>query len=92
MLMKKTLIILALLVLSGCNNSAEKTENVSNKSFDVEVLFTDSDGFTVKRFQDGGYYRYYVTGPTDAASVSEHSTSNGKQTSFYLDDIPSKRR
>jgi hypothetical protein len=52
--------LVVMLAASGCMADAEKNEKVSNKSVKVEVLFTDDEGFTVKRFYDG-HYRYYVT-------------------------------
>ena len=53
--------IFAALVLGGCAHSAERSDEATNKEFRVYVLFTDSDGYTVKRFVDAGQYRYYVT-------------------------------
>jgi hypothetical protein len=33
----------------------------TNHTAQVDVLFTDADGYTVKGFRDGGEYHYYVT-------------------------------
>jgi hypothetical protein len=46
--------------------------------YQVETLFTDEDGYTVHRFVDDHYYRYYVTGPGPAVTHTQHPT--GKTT------------
>ena len=52
-----------LLFMTGCSVSIEETsrKKTSNNQVQVEVLFTDDEGYTVKRFNDKGHWRYYVT-------------------------------
>lgn len=62
--------------LVGCVNQIDPvmTKN-SGVNAKIETLFTDEDGYTVKRFYDHGHYRYYVTpGPAKTISVFQ----NGK--------------
>ncbi len=78
--MKDKLLLIAgcLLLLVGCEKTAEKPLSVSNSSFEVEQLFTDSKGYTVNRFRDAGHAVYYVTGPKD--SSINYVTPEGKTT------------
>lgn len=80
--MKRILLFSALLAVSGCTCNSDDTvertiHNTNEKHYKAEVLFTDADGYTVKRFKDGEYYRYYVTpGPSMVQSVipEQHTT------------------
>ncbi len=65
--MRRIAMLVAVLSL-GCAGKAEKSVQV-NAEFKVETLFTDADGYTVKRFRDNGEWRYYVT-PGPAAVIS----------------------
>lgn len=61
----------------GCNEWAKpaKVDRPNMSNVEVEVLFTDADGYTVKRFTDGGIARYYVTpGPSRVV----HQVPQGK--------------
>jgi hypothetical protein len=77
---KMMTLMLAALVLCGCNKAITKKQvgRTDNAEADVEVLFTDADGYTVKRFMDNGYPRYYVTpGPAKVASVIPQAVRKG---------------
>lgn len=72
---KRTLTALALLAIAGCEDPKKPTNvpagtaATDNQTFTVETLFTDADGYTVKRFSDCGQVRYYVTpGPAFVSS------------------------
>ena len=65
----RTLVIVVLLLLGGCEEPAASYKPVNNSTYSVNVLFTDDDGFTVKRFRDHGEYHYYVTKGTQAEFV-----------------------
>lgn len=56
--MTKTLIILAVALLTGCFKPAE-TSTSAGREFVVDKLFTH-EGCTVYRFYDGGNSRYYT--------------------------------
>lgn len=59
--MKKIFCLFAFcLLLCGCAKSAVGTNATDNSEVKVERLFTDSNGYTVMRFNDGGQYHYYV--------------------------------
>jgi hypothetical protein len=93
--MRFTLLAAVLLALvMGCDQSAEKTAEktapVSNNNFNVELLFTDQDGYKVYRFRDGED-RYYVTGPGNLRAMSSHSESDGNTSSTVHDDIATSR-
>ena len=93
--MKKYLLLacsLGLVALAGCDDAthAKASQASDNSAYNVSVLFTDSDGFTVKRFWDrptdggGGQYVYYATGPGDARTefrVQQGKTSVKKSVS-----------
>lgn len=72
--MKTLALCLCLALVCGCGVSPVKVDSTDNRQTTVDVLFTDQDGYTVKRFYDGSY-RYYVTpGPARA----EWSRTAGK--------------
>jgi hypothetical protein len=56
--MKKFLIVLAVLALTGCSKPAETSTSVG-REFVVDKLFTH-EGCTVYRFSDGGNKRYFT--------------------------------
>ena len=58
--MKKLIIVLTMVLITGCIQPAESTANSSNTNFQVEKLFT-TDGITVYRFYDAGHYRYFTS-------------------------------
>lgn len=68
--LKVLCIAAAILVLGGCNKSAESTVAVG-QGFKVEKLFT-TDGCTVYRFYDNGY-RYFTN-----CSGSTYGNTGGK--------------
>jgi hypothetical protein len=54
---------------AGCgvpNPPPERTLDVSNPGYKIDMLFKDPNGVTVYRFFDQGEYRYYVVGPDGA--------------------------
>jgi len=68
------LALLGVMLAIGCAGKAEKSVQV-NSEFAVDTLFTDSDGYTIKRFHDNGRFHYYVTpGPAKTIGVVQ----NGK--------------
>ena len=71
--MKKLLIVAAAVVLMGCSKDPESV-TFKGAGFKVETLFTDEDGCTVKRFEDGGRDRYY----TNCKGTTTYSESCGK--------------
>jgi hypothetical protein len=76
--------LLALVLCCGCSEISGRPAKTDNPSASVQVLFTDSDGYTVKRFEDKGRFHYYVTpGPAKVAyEVQEGKSSSqlGTQT------------
>lgn len=77
----KRIFVLVALFLAGCANSGISKSKTDNPSIaTVDVLFTDADGFTVKRFYDAGRFCYYATpGP----SVVTYSHTDGKTTTIH---------
>jgi hypothetical protein len=58
--MKKiTLILIAIVTLTGCYKEPVSTETKAN-GFQVEFLF-EKDGINVYRFRDGGRAHYFTT-------------------------------
>lgn len=57
--MSKIILILFLLLLAGCSVKPIETIKTNNNKINVEKLFTH-EGCSIYRFQDCGYYRYYV--------------------------------
>ena len=81
--MKKYLTAVMLALVSiGCDKPAQSTYTPSNSNFQVEVLFTDNEGFTVKRFADGSRNYYYVTGP-GAAQIQWEISGNKNQSAKH---------
>jgi hypothetical protein len=78
--MRKGMVGLLMLgMLAGCAVIKPESENVttSNQSARITVLFTDADGYTVKKFTDNYRDHYYVTpGP---ARVITHYPSGKAQ-------------
>lgn len=78
--MKKLTIVAAMtLAFAGCAKEAENTQMV-NAEFSVSKLFT-TDGCTVYRFYDAGYYRYF----TNCAGATMSMHRSGKVT--VVDEI-----
>lgn len=77
--MKKTMLLLVLLSLTGCYKDPEST-TPAGRGFEVEKLFT-VDNCTVYRFSDGGRAVYFSNckGRTDY----EYTTPNGKSSSTH---------
>jgi hypothetical protein len=68
-----------LAAFTGCPGEPESKQQTSNSAVQVDVLFTDSDGFTVKRFSDGSSgFKYYVTpsGHVDASYTQDDGDGN----------------
>lgn len=84
--MKRVLSVVACLLIVGCSGSAEAVKRSTNSEYNVEVLFTDHDGFTVKRFVDGGRAHHYVT--PSGAVVNTHLESQGKTTTTRSEIVP----
>ncbi len=64
--MKKFGIVLAVVLgvlLAGCGAEAPpvSTQSTGNQGLVVDVIGKDQDGYTIKRFRDSGYDRYYIT-------------------------------
>lgn len=65
-----SLLLPALLLLAGCaNTSPERTDEPSNKSYKIDQLFVDRNGYTVYRFWDEGEFHYYVVSPKGETQV-----------------------
>lgn len=76
--MKTILIALTVCVLVGCNrHEPVTTQSTGNGGFTVDVIGKDADGYTIKRFNDGGKDIYYIT-PGPASVFDEHQ--QGKTT------------
>jgi len=59
--MKRTLIALAVLTLTGCFNEPQSVEHTGkDDKFEIEYLFT-IDGIKMYRFADGGRAHYFTT-------------------------------
>ncbi len=56
--MKTPLVVVLLIVLSGCTVDPVTQSNTNNKAIQVDLLFTH-DGCNVYRFTDGEYH-YFV--------------------------------
>ena len=77
--MKKLFLVLfACLATVGCASKVEPKEKYKAGEAEVEVLFTDKNGYTVHRFKDEGRSVYYVTGPGPAKTKFDHA--EGKTT------------
>jgi hypothetical protein len=83
--LKLALSVFAILSLAGCAAPAQQSTSSSNPSVDVEVVLTDKDSYTVKRFWSGGTRYYYVTpGP---ARVTHMETQGKQTTNISVDTI-----
>lgn len=69
--------LLAALGTSGCVGEGERRVGGTNTSYEITQLFKDSDGCSVRRFQDGLNFHYYVVCPGGAAST-QSTVSCGK--------------
>jgi hypothetical protein len=79
--------LLACLFLStGCNTRAVKSEATNNRGIDLELLFTDANGYQVYRFQDCNQNHYYVV---PQGEVIE-SIKSGKHT--ISDRVPTVKK
>lgn len=77
-----------LVFAAGCEEPERpKTQTTNSKNYTVDVLFTDADGFTVKRFHDGGRDHYYVIG----AAMGTESTQRAGKIS-YPEQIPTAQK
>jgi len=69
--------LVAACLCCGCQEISGKPAKTDNPGATVEVLFTDADGYTVKRFQDKNRYHYYVTpGPAKVAYEVQEGKSS----------------
>lgn len=82
--MKKALLFLAILFLAGCAVDPVSTDSTQSNGLRVVVIGKDAEGCTIKRFSDGGYYHYYVTG----CGPSLTSTQGAKY--HHTDEIASQ--
>jgi hypothetical protein len=81
--MKRIIVVMCVaLLLCGCGHKVTGTKTVtSNPTAEVEILFVDSDGYTVKRFFDQGRYHYYVTpGPAKTVNLVPSGKTSDSQT------------
>ena len=71
--MYKIILLIALVVLLGCEKTGEAMVPVSNGNFEVTRLFT-TDGCTLYRFKDDGENRYWskCTGAIKAKFLTIH--------------------
>lgn len=67
--------VVGLVLAVGCDIQPARIERTSNPRVTVEVLFTDPEGCTVKRFRDGDHYHYYAT-PSRPAAVFRAAEAN----------------
>lgn len=84
--MKKiTLLLLPLLLISGCEDSGEpRPVHAANKgkSYDVRLLF-EVDGVKVYRYQDGDHYIYFTN--ANGITRTERTVRTGKVTRTVQD-------
>lgn len=73
--MKRIMVILSVLIMTGCAREGIKTEQTNNERFQITLLF-EHEGCKVYRFYDGGYYRYYTVCGND--SEATYSIQSGK--------------
>jgi hypothetical protein len=71
-----TAALLAAVLLTSCEESAEERARPATERFNIEKLF-DHEGCTVYRFHDG-YDRYYAR--CGATTVTSYPVSNGETT------------
>lgn len=83
-----TCLVVGAFLLASCTVSPTSTERVGNGKLEIQVLGTDKEGYTVKRFSDNGYNHYYVTGPTD--TMTHTGLAAGKSTRY--ETTPTRRR
>ena len=84
----------------GCDDRppASVATPANNPAYQVDSLFTDADGYTVKRFRDRDEYRYYVVGPANARtewSITRQGSDDGKGNCTTTTDhysVPTVRR
>lgn len=87
--------ILLLLVVNGCSPyqppTPEQTLTTSNKTYSLDQLFTDRNGYTVYRFCDNGDYRYYVVGNGIAQMLPTTQTVVDTETDVETVDVNSRQ-
>lgn len=72
---------LGMLLLTGCyHTNAVGKSTTDNREIQVEILFRDADGYTVKRFEDrtNGIHYYVTPGPARLETRYSRTVSNGK--------------
>lgn len=83
--MKTSLILITIILLTGCSKTPIGIEQTSNSTIQVDLLF-EKDGVKVYRFTDYGRPIYY----TDARGSTQWSESrnNGKQSYSVTRNVP----
>jgi hypothetical protein len=76
---------LLLIVLLGCNHSAEKTLQSSNPGFEIQII-GKADGCIIYRFWDGGNVHYFVR-CQGASDVSTTDLRNCGKNCWHLEEI-----
>jgi outer membrane biogenesis lipoprotein LolB len=80
--------VIAVALLLACGVPAERSEQTTNQNVRVDRLFTH-DGCTVYRFEDAGYFRYFVRCDNGSAHV-EWTEGCGKNRTRSV-DVPTAR-
>jgi hypothetical protein len=76
------LVLIVILIFFRSANNAVTVEQTNNPDVKSEVLFTDAEGYTVKRFYDNGRYHYYVL-PAGEVHEAQVEQSGKTQTTKY---------
>lgn len=67
--MKKAILLLCLGLIGCCGHTTPVSSGkTTNKDVQVETLFTDEEGYTVKRFTDNYRDHYYVVPTGDVVT------------------------
>lgn len=73
----RALLLLAVVLTSGCAKEAQESKPSSNAAITVELLF-EHEGVRMYRFRDGGHYRYYAVPTSGVWATAQWSEGCGK--------------
>jgi hypothetical protein len=83
--------VVLVLCFYDSGNKAVGVENTNNPNVKSESLFTDAEGYTVKRFYDNGRYHYYVVPAGEVREAQEEQSGKTRTTKYFSVPTTKKR-
>ena len=66
------------------------TDSKAPSGYRVQTLFTDSDGYTVKKFHSEGRWHHYVVRRDEATAINTHSRQTGKHRTTFDENVETR--